>query len=80
MGYSVEKLQMSVRSKFTVNQNRNQGALIFPKLACSLRRCNLVQRPLFYAGDLRSWVTITMTMTRSGRVAAGDLIGYLRGP
>lgn len=60
MGYSVEKLQMSVRSKFTVNQKRNQGALIFPKLACSLRRGNLVQRPLFYAGGLRSWVTITM--------------------
>ena len=63
MGYSVKKLQMSVRSKFTVNVNekRNQAALIFPKLACSLRRGNLVQRPLFYADGLRSWVTITMT-------------------
>lgn len=62
MGYSVEKLQMSVRSKFTVNQNGNQEGLIFPKLACSLSRGNLVRRPLFYADGLRLWVTITMTL------------------
>jgi len=62
-----ENLQKRVRSKFTVNQE----ALIFPRLACSLRQDSLVQRPLSYADDLQSWVTITND-SRSERVTAGD--------
>lgn len=72
MGYSVENLQMSMRSKFTLSQNRNQEASIFPGLACSSRRGNLEQRPLFYADGLRSWVTITMPPDQDVW-AAGDL-------